>query len=555
MNFGCFRSPRPTNEPVCEYRPGSKERVQLERALTSICGGDQEIPLVIGGKRVKTDNRMKLAVPHNHSMTLGHYHLADSETTSDAIEAALKARGEWMAMPVEERASIFLKAADLAANKMRHELNASAMLSLSKTIHQAEIDIVCEMVDFWRFNVSFMFDIYNLQPQSADGSWNKMDWRSLEGFVFAVAPFNFASIAGNLPTAPAMLGNTVVWKPASSAVYPAWLLMQILEEAGLPPGVINFLPGPGATLSDVILKHRELAGIHFTGSTSTFRKMWQTVSQHIEPARYWPRIVGETGGKDFIFAHSSANIPALSTALIRGAFEFQGQKCSAASRAYVPASLWPKLKERLLMTVQQVKVGDVSDFTNFMGAVIDEKAFRNITQYISRAKEDEECEIITGGNFDESKGWFIEPTIIQTKNPQSPTMVEEIFGPVLTIYVYEDEQYIQTLELCDRTSPYALTGAVFSTDRKAIEIANEKLREAAGNFYINDKPTGAVVGQQPFGGARASGTNDKAGSLLNLLRWVSPRTIKETFNPPTEFRYPFMEVDSSGRPTLTNIQH
>ncbi len=541
MTFGCFEPPLPKNEPVCDYRPKSHERKLLEQEMAAIARNEIDIPLVIGGERVRTGNCKKLAVPHDHSLDLGKCHQAGKKMTELAIDKALKARKEWMNTPFEQRAAIFLRAAELASSKMRHHLNAVTMLSLSKTVHQAEIDCVCELVDFWRFNVRFMYDIYRMQPESSKGLWNTIDWRPLEGFVFAVSPFNFAAIAGNLPSAPAMLGNTVVWKPASSAVYPAWIIMNILEEAGLPPGVINFLPGPGATMGESILKHPELAGIHFTGSTATFRNMWQTISKHIEPARYWPRIVGETGGKDFVFAHPSAELESLATALIRGAFEFQGQKCSAASRAYIPRSLWPSLKKELIETVSHIKIGDVSDFQNFMGAVIDEKAFESITSYIKAAKEDKKCEIITGGNFDSSRGWFIDPTIIVTESPKSQTMVEEIFGPVLTVFVYEDDAFVETLELCNDTSPYALTGAIFARNRQAIQIAKEILREAAGNFYINDKPTGAVVGQQPFGGARASGTNDKAGSLLNMLRWVSPRTIKETFSPPTDFRYPFME--------------
>ena len=541
MTFGYFEPPSPKNEPVLDYRPESTERKLVEQEIAAVSQKEIEVPLLIGGERVTTGNCKQLAVPHNHSLNLGKFHQANEEATNLAIEKALSARKKWMNTSFEQRAAIFLKAAELAASKMRHHLNAVTMLSLSKTVHQAEIDCVCELVDFWRFNVHFMYEIYKLQPQSSKGIWNNTDWRPLEGFVFAVTPFNFAAIAGNLPSAPAMLGNTVLWKPASSAVYPAWIIMNILEEAGLPPGVINFLPGPGALMGETILKHPELAGIHFTGSTATFRNMWQTVAKNIENTRSWPRIVGETGGKDFVLAHPSANLKALETALIRGAFEYQGQKCSAASRAYVPQSLWPALKELLIKTAAKIKVGDVADFKNFMGAVIDERAFNSISAYIEGAKKNKDCEIITGGNYDSSSGWFIEPTIIATINPQSQTMVEEIFGPVLTIYVYEDEAYGETLDLCNETSPYALTGAIFARDKDAIELAKTKLREAAGNFYINDKPTGAVVGQQPFGGARASGTNDKAGSMLNMLRWVSPRTIKENFYPPTDFRYPFMD--------------
>ncbi len=541
MELGNASPPLPQNEPVLAYRPGSPERDQLIRALADVKSSPVEIPLVIGGERIETGDLGRLRVPHDHTMDLGRFHRAEADTMARAIDTALSARADWMNRPVEQRTAIFLKAADLLAHKLRSWTNAVTMLSLSKTVHQAEIDAVCELADFWRFNVGFMHQIYQLQPQSASGSWNTMEWRPLEGFVLAVSPFNFASIAGNLPTAPAIMGNTVVWKPASSAVYPAWVIMQILEEAGLPPGVINFVPGSGAAVGDVAMTHPELAGVHFTGSTATFRRMWQTISQHIEPARHWPRIVGETGGKDFVFAHPSADEAALCTALIRGAFEYQGQKCSAASRAYIPASIWPSLRERLCADVARLGQGDVSDFGNFMAAVIDRSAFETIREYIIHAKHDEACEIIAGGHCDDRVGWFVEPTVVLSTDPASKTMVEEIFGPVLTIYVYNDNRFAETLELCNRTSPYGLTGAIFAQDRSAIAVASEALRDAAGNFYINDKPTGAVVGQQPFGGGRASGTNDKAGSLLNLLRWVSPRTIKESFAPPRDFPYPHME--------------
>jgi len=532
--------PAAKNEPVLTYAPGTAQRALLQGELAIVARTPIEIPVVIGGERFFTGETGDLRVPHDHSLTLGRYHRADEALATAAIEAALEARAAWSRTPLEHRMAIFLKAADLLAGRYRARMNAVTMLSLGKTAHQSEIDAVCELADFFRFNVRFMHEIYGMQPESSANTWNRLQWRPLEGFVFAVTPFNFASIAGNLPSAPAMMGNTVIWKPASSAVYPAWEIMRILEEAGLPEGVINFVPGSGAAVGDPILKHAELAGVHFTGSTATLRGMWKTISDHIEPARYWPRIVGETGGKDFVFAHATADVRALSTALVRGAFEYQGQKCSAASRAYIPESLWGALGERLAADMARVRMGPVTDLTSFLSAVIDEGAFGTISGYIEAARRDPSCEILHGGGCDASRGWYVEPTVIRTTEPRSRTMVEEIFGPVLTIYVYPDADYERTLDLCDATSPYALTGAIFARDRAAIELAHERLRDAAGNFYINDKPTGAVVGQQPFGGARASGTNDKAGSLLNLLRWVSPRTVKETFDPPLDFTYPFM---------------
>ncbi len=540
MDLGHPHPPLPRNEPVLAYRHGSSERAWLRRELARVRAEPVEIPVVIGGERIFSGDTGTLRVPHDHSIGLGRYHKADAALAQRAIDNALEARKSWAETPVEQRAAVFLKAAELVSCRYRQRLNAVTMLSLSKTIQQSEIDVVCELADFFRFNVAFMDRIYAMQPESGRGTWNRMEWRPLEGFVFAVTPFNFASIAGNLPTAPALMGNTVVWKPASSAVYPAWTILQLLEEAGLPPGVINFVPGPGRAIGEVALTHRELAGVHFTGSTQTFRRMWQTVSQHIEPARYWPRIVGETGGKDFVIAHSSADVEALSVALVRGAFEYQGQKCSAASRAYIPRSLWPRLWARMQADLARASMGSVEDLGNFMAAVIDEDAFDSIRGFIDRAREDASSEIVHGGGAVASQGWFIEPTVVLTTDPHSETMEEEIFGPVLTVYLYEDEAWEQTLALVDGTSPYALTGAVFANDRAAVHQASEALRDAAGNFYINDKPTGAVVGQQPFGGARASGTNDKAGSLLNLLRWVSPRTIKESFDPTTELSYPHM---------------
>jgi 1-pyrroline-5-carboxylate dehydrogenase len=543
MNLGRHCPPVSKNEPVLTYAPGTPERCCLQRELEEVAATRVEIPVVVGGERIYTGDVAALRVPHDHALELGRYHRADKALALKAVAAALEARARWSRTPLEHRMAIFLKAAELLSGRHRGRVNAVTMLSLGKTAYQAEIDAVCEMADFFRFNVQFMHDIYGMQPDNAHNAWNRMEWRPLEGFVFAVTPFNFASIAGNLPSAPAMMGNTVVWKPASSAVYPAWVILEVLEEAGLPPGVINFVPGSGSAVGEPILSHPELAGVHFTGSTDTFRRMWQTISDHIKPARYWPRIVGETGGKDFVFAHSTADVPSLATALVRGAFEYQGQKCSAASRAYIPESLWPALRARLLGDLSRVRMGPVTDFSNFMTAVIDRGAFESIRGFIEHTRRDPACEIIHGGGCDGSRGWYIEPTVIQTKDPRSRTMVEEIFGPVLTVYVYPDAAYEATLELCNGTSPYALTGAIFARDRAAIELATERLRDAAGNFYINDKPTGAVVGQQPFGGARASGTNDKAGSLLNLLRWVSPRTIKETFDPPTEFSYPFQTAE------------
>ncbi len=539
MNDGIFQIPKPKNEPILGFLPGSKERKELRRVLETI-QNKFEIPLFIDGIEIKTDDKGKSVAPHNHSHVLAEYNKAGVEEVEEAIEASLNAKEDWENMHWADRASIFLKAADLMAGPYRQYMNAATMLGLSKNVYQAEIDVV-EMIDFFRFNAYFMQEIYSKQPESAEGQWNRLEYRPLEGFVFAITPFNFISIAGNLPSTPAMLGNTVVWKPASSAVYPAYYLMSTLIEAGLPPGVINFVPGKGAVVGKQVLNHRDLAGVHFTGSTGTFQWIWKTIGNNITSYRTYPRIVGETGGKDFIIAHSSADIDAVSTALIRGAFEFQGQKCSAASRAYIPQSMWEKVKTNLIETTNEIKQGDVEDFTTFVNAVIDQPAYNNIKQYIEFAQQAEDAEIITGGNYDDSEGFFIEPTTIVTSNPKFRTMQEEIFGPVLTIYVYRDENFIETLELCDDTSPYALTGSIFAKEKKAIQLASKMLRNAAGNFYINSKPTGAVVGQQPFGGARASGTNDKAGSYLNLLRWISPRTIKETFNPPKHYLYEYME--------------
>lgn len=541
MSNAIFQVPKAVNEPVLSYKPGSSERATLKATLAELKKKVADIPMFIGGKRVSTGDKVAIHPPHELSHTLGHYHQGGAEHVQMAIDAALQAKPAWEAMPWEERAAIFLKAADLLAGPYRAKMNAATMLCQSKNVFQAEIDCVAELCDFYRFNAEYMTDIYRQQPISSPGIWNRMEYRPLEGFVFALTPFNFTSIAGNLPAAPAVMGNTVVWKPSNTQIYSAAVIMEILEEAGLPAGVVNLVYASGPVAGEVIFNHPDFAGIHFTGGTGTFQQIWATIGQNIHKYRSYPRIVGETGGKDFVMTHASADPLAVATALARGAFEYQGQKCSAASRAYIPASLWPPVKKSLLEQVGSFKMGSPEDFTNFFNAVIDAKSFRNIAAYIDGAKSDPSCEIIAGGNYDDSKGYFIEPTIILTSNPGYRTMCEEIFGPVLTIYVYEDAQYEATLELLDRTSPYALTGAIFARDRSAVVTAMNKLRNAAGNFYINDKPTGAVVGQQPFGGARASGTNDKAGSVLNLFRWTSARAIKENFVPPTDYRYPFME--------------
>jgi 1-pyrroline-5-carboxylate dehydrogenase len=533
--------PSPANESVLGYAPGSPERRALSAQLEKMAGDVIEITPVIGGRRVATGRTAEAVMPHDHRHVLATWHKAGAREVEQAIAAALDAWRQWSRMPWEARAAIFLKAADLLAGPARQILNAATMLGQSKTAHQAEIDSACELIDFWRFNVAWAEEIYRQQPRSAPGVWNYVEHRPLEGFVFAVTPFNFTSIAGNLPTAPAILGNTVVWKPASSAVYAAHFIMDVLEAAGLPPGVINMVPGSGAEVGDPALASPHLAGIHFTGSTATFQGMWDTIGRNIRRYRGYPRIVGETGGKDFVFAHASADVPALVTALTRGAFEYQGQKCSAASRAFVPASLWPRVERALREQVAEIRLGDVRDATNFMGAVIDRTAFANITGYLDWARTSAECEILVGGHADDGKGWFVEPTVIRARRPDVKLLREEIFGPVLTVWVYEDAALDETLRLCDEGTPYALTGAVFAQDRAAIVKITDALTYAAGNFYINDKPTGAVVGQQPFGGARASGTNDKAGSPLNLLRWLSPRAVKETFVPPHDFRYPFMQ--------------
>jgi 1-pyrroline-5-carboxylate dehydrogenase len=544
LNNAILKVPTPANEPINSYAPGTPERDLLKAAIADIAAKKIEIPLIIGGKEVRTGKTGKVVMPHDHQHVLGEYHIAGEKEINMAIEAAMAAKADWAALRWEERAAIFLKAAELLAGKYRYVMNAISMLSTSKSAYQAEIDAACELIDFLRFNVYYAQQVYTDQPlYSSKGVWNFVQQRPLEGFIFAVAPFNFTAIAGNLATSPAIMGNTVLLKPASSCVYTPYLFMQILKEAGMPDGVINFVPGPGSMVGRLCLDHPDLGGIHFTGSTGVFHQMWETVGKNIARYKSYPRIVGETGGKDFIVAHKSANVRKLVTGIVRGAFEFQGQKCSAASRAYIPESLWGQVRSGLEDDLTKIKMGSTSDFSNFFNAVIDKSAYATITEFIDYAKAAADAEVIIGGGYDDSKGYFIEPTVILTSNPHFRTMEEEIFGPVMTIYVYEDEKYEEALDLCDKTSIYALTGAVFATDRNAVSLALTKLENAAGNFYINDKPTGAVVGQQPFGGARASGTNDKAGSYLNLVRWVSPRTIKETFDAPENFAYPFMDAE------------
>ena len=544
LNNAILKVPTPVNEPINSYAPGTPQRDQLKAAIADIAAKKVEIPLIIGGEEVRTGKLGKVVMPHNHQHQLGEYHVAGEKEINMAIDAAMAAKAGWAALRWEERAAIFLKAAELLAGKYRYTMNAISMLSTSKSAYQAEIDAACELIDFLRFNVYYAQQVYTDQPlYSPTGLWNIVQQRPLEGFIFAVAPFNFTAIAGNLATSPAIMGNTVLLKPASSCVYTPYLFMQILKEAGMPDGVINFVPGPGSMVGRLCLDHPDLGGIHFTGSTAVFHQMWETVGKNIARYKSYPRIVGETGGKDFIVAHQSADVRQLVTGIVRGAYEFQGQKCSAASRAYIPASIWGEVRSELDKDLARIKMGPVDDFSNFFNAVIDQSAYETITEYIDYAKAADDAEVIAGGGYDDSKGYFIEPTVILTDNPHFRTMEEEIFGPVLTIYVYPDDQYAETLDLCDQTSIYALTGSIFATERAAVSLALTKLENAAGNFYINDKPTGAVVGQQPFGGARASGTNDKAGSYLNLVRWVSPRTIKETFAAPVDFVYPFMDAE------------
>ena len=541
MSLAISKVPTPVNEPVKSYLPGSPERASLQARLAELAATRTEMPLVIDGKDVRTGKLGQAVMPHRHAHVLGDFHQGGATEARAAIDAALRAQPDWAALPWEARASVFLKAADLLAGPYRDVLNAATMLGQSKTCHQAEIDSACELIDFFRFNVAFYEQVLREQPQSGPGMWNRLEHRPLEGFVFAVSPFNFTSIAGNLPTAPALCGNTVVWKPASTAVYSAHFLMQLFREAGLPDGVINLVSGSGADVGDPALADPHLAGIHFTGSTRVFHQMWRTVGNNIDKYRGYPRLVGETGGKDFVIAHPSADPVALATALVRGAFEYQGQKCSAASRAYIPSNLWPTVRDALAAQVEGIRMGDVADFSNFMGAVIDGASFNTQKAAIDEAKAASDAEILAGGKVDDREGWFVRPTVIVTSNPSYRTLCEELFGPVLTVHVYDESKWLETLALVDSTSPYALTGAVFAQDRYAVEQGLQRLRNAAGNFYVNDKPTGAVVGQQPFGGARASGTNDKAGSILNLLRWISPRSIKETFVPARDYRYPFMD--------------
>src|SRR5210317_1689702 len=541
LNNAILKVPTPVNEPVYSYAPGTPERDLLKAAIEEITNKKVEIPLIIGGKEVRTGKMGQVVMPHDHQHVLGEYHKAGEAEIEKAIKAAMAAKPAWAALRWEERAAIFLKAAELLSGKYRFIMNAVSMLSTSKSAYQAEIDAACELIDFLRFNVYYAQQVYTDQPlYSSKGVWNFVQQRPLEGFVFAVAPFNFTAIAGNLATAPAIMGNTVLLKPASSCVYTPYLIMQILKEAGLPDGVINFIPGRGSMVGKICLDHPDLGGIHFTGSTGVFHQMWQTVGNNIAKYKSYPRIVGETGGKDFIFAHKSASVKKVVTAIIRGAFEFQGQKCSAASRGYIPASLWPDVRRGLETEIARIKMGPVTDFGNFCNAVIDKAAFSTIPEFIDFTRNADDAEIIIGGGYDDIKGYFIEPTVILADKPDYRTMEEEIFGPVMTLYVYDDEKYEEMLKVCDQTSIYALTGAVFATERTAVSLALSKLENAAGNFYVNDKPTGAVVGQQPFGGARGSGTNDKAGSVWNLLRWVSNRTLKETFVPPTNYRYPFL---------------
>jgi 1-pyrroline-5-carboxylate dehydrogenase len=538
-----FNPPAAKNEPVLEYRPGSSERNLLKAAIEEMRSEQIEIPMYINGKEVTTGNMGTLHPPHDHKHTLGSFHRGDASHVEMAIEAALAARPKWAAMPWEHRAAIFLKVADLISGKYRAKINAATMLGQSKNAYQAEIDSACELADFLRFNVQYMMEIYRQQPNSSQYVWNRVEQRGLEGFIFALTPFNFTAIAGNLPSAPALMGNVAVWKPSNTQIYAARVIMEIFMEAGLPDGVINLVYVSGPVAGGVIFEHPDFAGIHFTGSTAVFQNIWKTIGNNIHKYKTYPRIVGETGGKDFVMVHKSADAKAVSTALVRGAFEYQGQKCSAASRAYIPASLWPGIKADMERDIATIKMGGVEDFSNFFNAVIDESSFDKIEEYIEGAKQSAEAEVIIGGKCDKSVGYFVEPTVILTANPKYVTMEEEIFGPVLTIYIYEDEKYEETLELLDSTSMYALTGAIFAQDREAAILAERKLVHAAGNFYINDKPTGAVVGQQPFGGSRGSGTNDKAGGMINLLRWVSPRTIKENFLPPYEYRYPFMSEE------------
>jgi 1-pyrroline-5-carboxylate dehydrogenase len=542
MLKGFFEVPKAYNEPVLNYAPGSLERAGVKLMISSLRSEVTDIPMHIGGEEIRTDDKREIRAPHELNHLLGHWYMGSRQHVEQAIDVALSVRKKWQMMPWHHKASIFLKAADLVSGKYRAKINAATMLGQSKNIYQAEIDAACELSDFLRYNVQYMTEIFRQQPISAKGTWNRMEYRPLEGFVYAITPFNFTAIAGNLPSSPAMMGNVVVWKPAATQIYSAAVIMQIFKEAGLPDGVINMVNVDGPVGGKVMAEHPDFVGVHFTGSTEVFKKVWKAIGDNVMIHNTYPKIVGETGGKDFVMVHKSANPKEVAVALSRGAFEYQGQKCSAASRAYIPRSLWPEIKEMLLTDLSSFQMGGPEDFRNFINAVIDEKAFDKITGYIDRAKQDG-IEVLAGGNYDKTKGYFIEPTVLLVEDPKYVTMQEEIFGPVLTIYIYDDEKYEETLDLLNKTSPYALTGAIFAIDRHAVEIATNMLENAAGNFYINDKPTGSVVGQQPFGGARASGTNDKSGSYLNLIRWVSPRVIKENFDPPTDYRYPFMEAE------------
>ena len=540
---GIFRVPPPRNEPALDYAPGSRERADLRVTIERMRNERADVPLVIGGKEIRTGDTFQAVMPHDKDHVLADVHRGGAEHVEQAIEAAREAHHDWSRLPWEERAAVFLRASELLAGPWRLILNAATMLNQSKTAHQAEIDAACELIDFWRFNVEYMTRIYSEQPVSGPGMWNRLEYRPLEGFVFAVSPFNFTAIGGNLSTSPALMGNTVVWKPASTAALSAHYLMQMLREAGLPDGVINLVYGGGARIGDAALANSQLAGIHFTGSTGVFNSMWKTVGDNVGSYRNYPRIVGETGGKDFIVAHPSADVEELAAAIVRGSFEDQGQKCSAASRVYAPANLWPELRERLADQVGALKMGDVADFSNFMGAVIDSSSFRTQKEAIEEARAHAKSEVVVGGGYDDTEGYFVDPTVIETADPDFRLLREELFGPVVTTFVYPDGKWEETLELVDRSAPYGLTGAIFAEDREAVLEATDALRYAAGNLYVNDKPTGAVVAQQPFGGARASGTNDKAGSMWNLIRWASPRTIKETFVPARDYRYPFMDPD------------
>ena len=543
MSFGIFNVPTPINEPVKEYRPGSPEREAVKQALNDFRSQETDIPMYIGGQEVRTERKLRVAPPHDHQHTLGYFYEGDAQHVEQAIEAALSAKDTWASLSWENRASIFLKAADLLAGPYRARINAATMLGQSKNAYQAEIDSACELIDFLRFNVHYADEIYRQQPNSSSGVWNRLEYRPLEGFVFALTPFNFTAIAGNLPTSAAMMGNTVVWKPAYTQVLSAKVIMEVLQMAGLPDGVINLIYVDGPVAGEVIFNHPDFAGIHFTGSTGVFQQIWGTIGANIHKYRSYPRIVGETGGKDFVLVHESADTDEVATGLVRGAFEYQGQKCSAASRAYIPSTLWPAVEAKMKQFLGEIKMGVTEDFTNFINAVIDERAFKKITAYIDEAKKSDQIRVVAGGNYDGSTGYFIEPTVLQVNNPAYRTMCEEIFGPVLSVYVYEPTDFGNIIQIVNTTSPYALTGSIFAKDRYVVEQVTKQLQHAAGNFYINDKPTGAVVGQQPFGGARASGTNDKAGSALNLYRWVSARTIKETYVPPKSFEYPFLQAE------------